>query len=98
MERSTGFTANVCKLEVVGWKRFCEPKKMWDEVVENEAWNVFKDPQKCSEFNKEGFFEEDLSEEPHTWERNASYIELSYRELLFLDCKSTYLCKHWYRT
>ena len=36
MERSTGFTANVCKLEVVGWKRFCEPKKMWDEVVENE--------------------------------------------------------------
>ena len=36
VERSTGWIAEVCKLNVVAQKRSGRPRKSWDEVLENE--------------------------------------------------------------
>ena len=36
VERSTGWIAEVCKLNVVAQKRSGRPRKSWDEMLEND--------------------------------------------------------------
>ena len=36
VERSTGWIAEVCKLNVVAQKRSGRPRKSWDEVMKND--------------------------------------------------------------
>ena len=53
VERSTGWIAEVCKLNVVAQKRSGRPKKSWDEVLENDRKKLgmdSADPQNRSEW------------------------------------------------
>ena len=55
VERSTGWTAEVCKLNVVAQKRSGRPKKSWDEVLENDRKKLgmdSADPQNLSEWRE----------------------------------------------
>ena len=52
-ERSTGWTAEVCKLNVVAQKRSGKPRKSWDEVIGNDRKKLdmdSADPQNRSEW------------------------------------------------
>ena len=52
VERSTGWIAEVRKLNVVAQKRCCRPRKSWDEVLENDKKKLgmdSADPQNRSE-------------------------------------------------
>ena len=53
VERSTGWIAEVRKLNVVAQKRSGRPRKSWDEVIENDRKKLdmdSADPQNCSEW------------------------------------------------
>ena len=53
VERSTGWIAEVCKLNVVAQKRSGRPRKSWDEVLENDRKKLgmdSADPQNRSEW------------------------------------------------
>ena len=53
VERSTGWTAKVCKLNVVAQKRPGRPKKTWDEVLQIHRKKLgmeSADPQNHSEW------------------------------------------------
>ena len=55
VERSTGWIAEVCKLNVVAQKRSGRPRKLWDEVLENDRKKLgmdSADPQKRSEWRR----------------------------------------------
>ena len=52
VERSTGWIAEVRKLNVVAQKRSCRPRKSWDEMLENDRKKLgmdSADPQNRSE-------------------------------------------------
>ena len=53
VERSTGWIAEVCKLNVVAQKRSGRPRKSWDEVLENDRKKLGMDSAAA--------FEKDLS-------------------------------------
>ena len=53
VEHSTGWIAEVRKLNVVAQKRSGRPRKSWDEVLENDRKKLgmdSADPQNCSEW------------------------------------------------
>ena len=53
VERSTGWIAKVCKLNVVAQKRPGRPKKTWDEVLVDDRKKLgmdFADPMNRSEW------------------------------------------------
>ena len=61
-QRSTGWIAEVRKLNVVALKRSGRPRKSWDEVLENDRKKLgmdSADPQ-----SGEDAFEKDLSKSP----------------------------------
>ena len=65
VERSTGWFAEVRKLNVVAQKRSGRPRKSWDEVLENDRKKLgmdSADPQNRSEWR--GRLEKDLSKSP----------------------------------
>ena len=65
VERSTGWIAEVRKLNVVAQKRSGRPRKTWDEVLENDRKKLgmdSADPQIV--LSGEDAFEKDLSKSP----------------------------------
>ena len=68
VERSTGWIAEVRKLNVVAQKRSGRPRKSWDEVLENDRKKLgmdSADPQNCSEWR--GRLRERLVKKPNPW-------------------------------
>ena len=68
VEHSTGWTAEVRKLNVVAQKRSGRPRKSWDEVLENDRKKLgmdSADPQ--NRLSGEDAFEKDLSKKPNPW-------------------------------
>ena len=66
VEHSTGWIAEVRKLNVVAGKRSGRPRKSWDEVLENERKKLgmdSADPQNCSEWR--GRLRERLVKKPN---------------------------------
>ena len=66
VERSTGWIAEVCKLNVVAQKRSGRPRKSWDEVLENDRQKLgmdSADPQNRSEWR--GRLQERLVKKPN---------------------------------
>ena len=66
VERSTGWIAEVCKLNVVAQKRSGRSRKSWDEVLENDRKKLgmdSADPQNCSEWR--GRLRERLVKKPN---------------------------------
>ena len=66
VERSTGWIAEVRKLNVVAQKRSGRPRKSWDEVLENDRKKLgmdSADPQNCSEWR--GCLRERLVKKPN---------------------------------
>ena len=66
VERSTGWIAEVRKLNVVAQKRSCRPRKSWDEVLENDRKKLgmdSADPQNGSEWR--GRLREKLVKKPN---------------------------------
>ena len=66
VERSTGWIAEVRKLNVVAQKRSGRPRKSWDEVLENDRKKLgmdSADPQNCSEWR--GRLRERLVKKPN---------------------------------
>ena len=65
VERSSGWMAEVLKLNVVAQKRSGRPRKSWDEVLENDRKKLgidSADPQNCSEWR--GCLRERLIKKP----------------------------------
>ena len=55
VERSTGWIAEVGKLNVVAQKRYGRPRKSWDDVIENDRNKLdmdSADPQNRSEWRR----------------------------------------------
>ena len=68
VERSTGWIAEVRKLNVVAQKRSGRPRKSWDEVLENDRKKLgmdSADPQNRSEWR--GRLRERLVKKPNPW-------------------------------
>ena len=66
VERSTGWIADVRKLNVVAQKRSGSPRKSWDEVLKNDRKKLdmdSADPQNCYEWR--GRLRERLVKKPH---------------------------------
>ena len=66
VEHSTGWIAEVCKLNVVAQKRSGRPRESWDEVLENDRKKLgmdFTDPQNRSEWR--GHLRERLVKKPN---------------------------------
>ena len=66
VERSTGWIAEVRRLNVVAQKRSGRPRKSWDEVLENDRKKLgmdSADPQNCSEWR--GRLRERLVKKPN---------------------------------
>ena len=66
VERSTGWIAEVRKLNVVAQKRFGRPRISWDEVLENDRKKLgmdSADPKNCSEWR--GRLRERLVKKPN---------------------------------
>ena len=66
VERSTGWIAEVRKLNVVAHKRSSRPRKSWDEVLENDGQKLgmdSADPQNRSEWS--GRLRERLVKKPN---------------------------------
>ena len=68
VERSTGWIAEVRRLNVVAQKRSGRPRKSWDEVLENDRKKLgmdSADPQNHSE--RRGRLRERLVKKPNPW-------------------------------
>ena len=68
VEHSTGWIAEVCKLNVVAQKRSCRPRKSWDNVIKNDRKKLdmdSADPQNRSEWR--GRLPERLVKKPNPW-------------------------------
>ena len=63
-QHSTGWIADVCKLNVVALKRPDRPRKTWDEVLVNDRKKLALARYGFCVLSEEDAFEEDLSNRP----------------------------------
>ena len=69
---STGWIAEVCKLNVVAQNRLGRPRKTWDEVLVNDRKKLGMDSSTLRIIVRvEDTFEEDMSNKTNHWYRKA---------------------------